>query len=71
MATAVKKTTAPSKLRKTATKKEKAPQEAKSAMPSREEIEQLARRYWAASGYREGFAEQDWFRAEQELLQRA
>ena len=40
-------------------------------MPSREEIEQLARAYWAQRGYQDGYAEQDWLRAEQELLQMA
>jgi hypothetical protein len=36
--------------------------------PSREEIEQLARKFWAERGYQDGYAEQDWLRAEQELL---
>jgi len=40
-------------------------------MPPREEIERLARVYWAQRGYVDGFAEQDWLRAEQELLQMA
>jgi hypothetical protein len=40
-------------------------------MPSREEIERLAQQYWAQRGYQDGFAEQDWFRAEQELRQKA
>jgi hypothetical protein len=40
-------------------------------MPSRAEIEQLARQYWAQRGYTDGYAEQDWLRAEQELLQMA
>jgi hypothetical protein len=40
-------------------------------MPSREEIEKLAQSYWAARGYKDGFAEQDWLRAEQELLKMA
>jgi hypothetical protein len=38
-------------------------------MPSRAEIEVLAQQYWAQRGYTDGYAEQDWLRAEQELLQ--
>ena len=38
------------------------------AMPSHEEIAILAERYWAERGWQEGAAEQDWLRAEQELL---
>ncbi|MGO9776864.1 MAG: DUF2934 domain-containing protein [Terracidiphilus sp.] len=40
-------------------------------MPSRAEIERLAQQYWAQRGYTDGYAEQDWLRAEQELLQMA
>ena len=40
-------------------------------MPPREEIEKLARAYWEQRGYQDGFAEQDWLRAEQELLEMA
>jgi hypothetical protein len=40
-------------------------------MPSRAEIEKLAREYWAQRGYQDGYAEQDWLRAEQELLKMA
>jgi hypothetical protein len=40
-------------------------------MPSREEIGKLAQAYWAQRGYVDGFAEQDWLRAEQELLRMA
>jgi hypothetical protein len=36
--------------------------------PSYEEIAQLAERYWAERGWQDGYAEQDWLRAEQELL---
>jgi hypothetical protein len=69
MADKVKKTNATAKPRKTVAKKEKIAQPAKLAMPSRAEIEQLARQYWAQRGYTDGQAEQDWLRAEQELLQ--
>ena len=44
---------------------------ARKAMPSREEIERLAQTYWAQRGYQDGYAEQDWLRAEQELLKMA
>jgi hypothetical protein len=71
MADTVKKTKAPAKPRKTAAKKEKVAVAPVAAMPSREEIEKLAQKYWAQRGYQDGYAEQDWFRAEQELSQKA
>jgi hypothetical protein len=40
-------------------------------MVSREEIERLAHKYWAQRGYQHGNPELDWFRAEQELRQKA
>jgi hypothetical protein len=36
--------------------------------PSYEEIARLAQRYWAERGWQDGYAEQDWLRAERELL---
>ena len=36
--------------------------------PSREDIEALAYALWEARGCPEGSAEEDWFRAEQELI---
>ena len=71
MADTVKKAKAPAKPRKTAAKKEKVTAAPEPRMPSREEIEKLAQSYWAARGYKDGFAEQDWLRAEQELLKMA
>jgi len=71
MAETVKKAKAPAKPRKTAAKKEIAPKTTRPAMPSREEIEKLARAYWEQRGYLDGYAEQDWLRAEQELLKMA
>ena len=72
-----KKTTT-AKARKPAVKKEKVTKLEKHAAssnglkrPSHEEIEQLARTYWAERGYQDGFAEQDWLRAEQHLLKMA
>jgi hypothetical protein len=71
MADTVKKTKAPAKPRKTTTKKETLAVALKTTMPSREEVETLAKKYWAQRGYQDGYAEQDWFRAEQELTQKA
>jgi hypothetical protein len=41
---------------------------AASRTPSYEEIAQLAERYWVERGWQDGYAEQDWLRAEQQLL---
>ncbi len=41
------------------------------AMPSHEEIARLAYMYWERRGRTHGSPEQDWFCAEQELLQKA
>jgi hypothetical protein len=41
---------------------------AASRTPTYEEIARLAERYWADRGWQDGYAEQDWLRAEQELL---
>jgi hypothetical protein len=48
--------------------KTKAVDVATSHTPSYAEIAQLAERYWAERGWQDGYAEQDWLRAEQELL---
>jgi phage repressor protein C with HTH and peptisase S24 domain len=53
---------------KTATKKAKA---VISSKPTHEQIAHLAKSYWEARGRLDGFAEQDWLRAEKELLQAA
>ena len=66
----VKKTKATAKPRRTAANKEKVVEIVKTLKPSREEIEQLARIFWAERGYQDGYAEQDWLRAERELLER-
>jgi len=71
MAETVKKTKATAKPRKTPTKKPTVAQAPKVVSPSREEIERLAKEYWASRGFQDGFAEQDWLRAEQELRQKA
>jgi hypothetical protein len=41
---------------------------AASRTPSYEEIARLAEHYWAERGWQDGYAEQDWLRAERELL---
>jgi hypothetical protein len=56
-----------------AAKKTKAAAKAKTidvaaaSTPSHTEIAQLAERYWVERGWQDGFAEQDWLRAEREL----
>jgi hypothetical protein len=42
--------------------------EAVVAVPTHAEIAVLAQKYWAERGWQDGFAEQDWLRAERELL---
>ncbi|MDE3105430.1 MAG: DUF2934 domain-containing protein [Acidobacteriota bacterium] len=37
-------------------------------VPSHQEIARLAEQYWAERGWQDGFAEQDWLRAERELM---
>ena len=39
--------------------------------PSREQIARLAEKYWAERGHPEGSPEQDWLRAEHELMGKA
>ena len=56
---------------KAAAKKETVLEIAKTVTPTRAQIEQLAKSYWAARGYKDGYAEQDWLLAEQVLLQKA
>ena len=38
--------------------------------PTHEEIARLAYAYWEARGHPHGSAQEDWFRAERELLRR-
>jgi len=38
---------------------------------SREQVTELARKFWAERGYTDGGHEEDWFRAEQELRDKA
>jgi hypothetical protein len=59
---------AAAKTKAKAAPKTKAVDVAASRMPSYAEIAQLAERYWAERGWQDGYAEQDWLRAEQELV---
>jgi hypothetical protein len=71
MTETVKKTKAPAKP-KAAVKAKVGPKGkinvAAASAPSYVEIAQLAERYWAERGWQDGQAEQDWLRAEQELV---
>jgi len=73
MAESAKKTKATAKPGKTPTKKTTVPvaKAASAIAPAREQIEQLAKEHWAARGGQDGYAEQDWLRAEQELRKKA
>ncbi|WP_213804239.1 DUF2934 domain-containing protein [Granulicella sp. dw_53] len=76
MAETVKKPKAPAKTKTPAEAKApvavkakavKKTAEAKAAPPSHDEIARLAQKYWEERGWQDGYAEQDWLRAEQEL----
>jgi hypothetical protein len=56
---------------KTTAKKKSATAKEPHVMVSREEIARLAHRFWAERGRQDGHHEEDWFRAEQELLGKA
>jgi hypothetical protein len=71
MAETVKKTKAPAKPRTTTAKAKKAAATVTSIGPSPEEIARLAHKYWAERGFQHGAAEQDWLRAERELIGKA
>jgi hypothetical protein len=84
MAETVKKAKTPAKPKATAEAKAAAPKapakakaksetitvaaQVKAITPSHHEIAQLAQKYWAERGWQDGYAEQDWLRAEQELM---
>ena len=73
MAETVKKAKAPAKPRTTTAKaKTKAAvDEVRADTPTHQEIAQLAHHFWVERGWQDGFAEQDWLRAERELIGRA
>jgi hypothetical protein len=71
-----KQAKAPAKPRKTATKAKVAPAPPVApapalAIPTHQEIALLAEKYWAERGWQDGAAEQDWLRAERELMKLA
>jgi hypothetical protein len=73
MAESVKKST-PSKPRKAPVKKTASKVESirkNDSGPSHDQIAELARKYWAERGYKDGHHEEDWLRAEQELRGKA
>lgn len=72
----VKKSTTAAKPRKAPAKKATANNvesisRSNGAGPSHEQISELARKYWAERGYKDGHQEEDWLRAEQELRGKA
>jgi Protein of unknown function (DUF2934) len=83
MAETVKKAKAPAKPRaaktaatadapkKTVAKKKTVAEQVTAMTPSHEEIARLAQQYWAERGWQDGQAEQDWLRAERELMKMA
>lgn len=78
MAETVKKAKSPAKPRKSAETKTAAQKAAPAkgihlapSQPSYEQVAELARKYWAERGYKDGHHEEDWFRAEQELRSKA
>lgn len=73
-----KKAKAPAKPRaaagtakKTTAKKQTVAEKVIATTPTHEEIARLAKQYWEERGYQDGQAEQDWLRAERELMKMA
>jgi hypothetical protein len=60
-----------SKTTKAAPHKSVATSKAAAPSASPEQIAKLAHRFWAERGHQHGHHEEDWFRAEQELLGKA
>jgi flagellar biosynthesis/type III secretory pathway protein FliH len=54
-----------------AAKKKTVAEQVTAATPSREEIARLAQQFWVERGHQDGLAEQDWLRAERELISMA
>jgi hypothetical protein len=73
-----KKAKSPAKPRATAAttktppaKKQTVAEKVTATTPTHAEIARLAQQYWAERGWQDGQAEQDWLRAEQELMEMA
>jgi Protein of unknown function (DUF2934) len=62
------KTKAPAKPKKATTTAKKTTTKLELVPPSREEIARLAEKFWIERGRPEGSPEQDWLRAERELM---
>ena len=56
---------------KVTAKKQTVAEKLTATTPTHEEIARLAQQYWAERGWQDGQAEQDWLRAEQELMKMA
>jgi flagellar biosynthesis/type III secretory pathway protein FliH len=66
---AVKKATPKSASpKKIVAKKKTIAEQVTATTPSREEIARLAQQFWVERGHQDGLAEQDWLRAERELM---
>jgi hypothetical protein len=61
----------PAKKPMAAMKKQTVAEKVTATTPTHHEIAELARQYWVERGHHDGQAEQDWLRAEQELLKLA
>lgn len=73
-----KKAKAPAKPRaaagttkKTVAKKQTVAEQVIATTPTHDEIARLAQQYWAERGHQDGQAEQDWLRAERQLMEMA
>lgn len=75
MAGTKKKEKVPTKPRQTAAKKQTVPttngKPVNGTTVPHEEVAKLAHRFWAERGHQNGRPEDDWYRAEQELLGKA
>jgi len=71
MVQTAKKASTSQKPRKPATRKKAAPTSITQMKASHEQIAQLAHKFWAERGQQHGHHEEDWLRAEQELLGKA
>ncbi len=71
----VKRAAAGKASRKSSTKiapgKKSAPSEVHVVAPAQEEIAKLAHRFWSERGHQHGHHEDDWLRAEREILGKA
>lgn len=64
-------TATPATTKTTTAKRQTVAEKVTATTPTHAEIAQLAQQYWAERGWQDGQAEQDWLRAERELMQMA